>query len=52
MFKGTGLTALDLYQAPKYALKNKMGNFDETDLQKVYARAQRKYDEKVTYIFL
>ena len=29
-------------------LKNKIGNFDEADLQKYYARAQGKYNETVT----
>ena len=48
MFEGTGLTALYLYQDPQAALKNKMGNLDEEDLQKAYARAQGKYDEAVT----
>ena len=52
IFEGTGITALDLDQDPQSAMKNKISNFDEADLQKVYARAQRKYDEKVTYIFL
>ena len=32
MLKGTGITALDLYQDPQSALKNKMGNFDGADL--------------------
>ena len=48
MFKDTGITALYLYQDPQAALKNKMGNLDEEDLQKAYARAQGKYDEAVT----
>ena len=48
MFKGTGLTELNLNQEPQADLKNKMGNFYETDLHKVYAWAQGKYDETVT----
>ena len=34
MFEDTGITALYLDQYPQAALKNKMGNFDEADLQK------------------
>ena len=48
MFRGTGITALDLDQDPQASLKNKMGNFDESDLQKAYAQAQSKYDETIT----
>ena len=33
MSEVTGLTTIDLDQDPKSALKNKMGNFDEADLQ-------------------
>ena len=47
MFKGTGFTALNLDQDPRALLKNKMGNFDEADLQKAYAQAQVKDDETV-----
>ena len=47
MFKGTGFTALNLDQDPRALLKNKMGNFDEADLQKSYAQAQVKDDETV-----
>ena len=42
MFEGTWIMALYLYQVPQYALKNKMGNFDEADLQKSYSREQGK----------
>ena len=45
MFEGTGLMALDLYHDPQSSMKNKMGNFDEADLQKFYAQAQVQ-DEK------
>ena len=48
MFEATGLMTLDLYQDPQSDLKNKMGNFDESDLQNHYAREQGKYDETVT----
>ena len=48
MFEGTVLTALYIDQDPQAVLKNKMGNFDEAYLQKYYARAQGKDDEKVT----
>ena len=44
IYEGTGLTALDLYQDPQSALKNKMGNFDEADIQKGCAWQQVKYD--------
>ena len=47
MFKGTGLTDLNLYQDPQAALNKKMGNFDEGDIQKDYVRAQGKYNETV-----
>ena len=40
MCKAIGLTALDLYQDPQYALKNKMGNFYEANHQKKYASEQ------------
>ena len=48
IFKGTGLTGLYLDQDPKAALKNKMGNFYEADLQKASAWSQGKYDKIVT----
>ena len=48
MFKGTGLTALYLYQDQQAALKNKMSNFYEADLHKAYSRVQGKYDKIVT----
>ena len=48
MFKGTGITALYLYQDPQAVFNNKMGNFYETDLQKSYAWTQGKDDETVT----
>ena len=48
MFKVTGLTALYLYQDPQAVLKDKMGNFDESDLQKYYAPAQGKDYKLVT----
>ena len=47
MFKGTSLLELYLNQDPQAALKNKMGNFNKTDLQRAYAQAQGKYDETV-----
>ena len=40
--------ALNLDQDPQDALRNKMGRIDEVDLQKSYARAQGKDDERVT----
>ena len=48
MLGGTGITALYLDQYPQAALDNKMGNFDEADIHKDYARAQVKYDQTVT----
>ena len=48
MFEGTSLTEIYLDQDPQAALKNKMGKFDEADIQKAYARTQGKYDETVT----
>ena len=39
---------LYLDQEPQAALKNRMENFDEADLQKAFAREQGKYDETVT----
>ena len=48
MFEGTDLTALNLYQDPQAALKNKIGNFDQAYLQKAYTRAQGKDVETVT----
>ena len=48
MSEGTVLTELYLYQDPQAALKNKMVNFDDEDLQKAYAWAQGKDDETVT----
>ena len=48
MFKGTGLTALYLYQDQQAALKNKMSKFYEADLHKAYAWAQGQYDKIVT----
>ena len=47
MFKGTGLTALELDQDPYATLNKKMGGFDEADLRKAYSRAQVKDDETV-----
>ena len=47
MFKVTGLTALHFDQDPQAVLNNKMGNFDEADLQKAYAQARVKYEETV-----
>ena len=38
MFEGTGLTKFNLYQDPQSMLNKKMGDFDEADLQKDYAR--------------
>ena len=34
VFESIGLTELVLYQDPQAALKKKMGNFDEADIQK------------------
>ena len=39
MFEGTGITELDLDQETQAALRNKMEDFDEADLQKPYAQA-------------
>ena len=48
MFEVTVLTTLELDQDPQSALKNKMGDFDEADLQKAYAQSQGKGDETLT----
>ena len=48
MFEGTSITAIYLDQDPQAALKIKMVNFYEADLQKAYARAQGKDDETAT----
>ena len=48
MFEGTGLTELYIDQDPQDLLKNKMGNFDESNLQKSYNWEQAKDDETVT----
>ena len=48
MFNVTGITALYLDQDPQDALKNKIGNFDKTDLQKAYSWAQGNDDKTVT----
>ena len=48
MFRSTYITELDLDQDTQATLKKKMGNFDEEDLQKYYARAQGKDDETST----
>ena len=48
MFKGTGLLELNLDQYPQGAFKNKMGKFDEADIQKSYTQVQGKGDETVT----
>ena len=37
MFEGTGPTKLNLDKDPQSTLKDKIGNFDEVDLQKAYA---------------
>ena len=47
MFEEIGLKAFDLDQYLQSALKNKMGNFDGTDIQKSYTQAQGKDDETV-----
>ena len=47
MFEGIVLTALDLDQDPQSELKNKMENFDEADLRKVYAWTHGNEDETV-----
>ena len=39
MFEEIGLKAFDLDQYLQSALKNKMGNFDGTDIQKSYTQA-------------
>ena len=52
MFKGTGITALDLFQDHQSALKNKRGNFYEADLQKVYAWAQLKDYDTLTIVII
>ena len=48
VFESIGLTELVLYQDPQAALKKKMGNFDEADIQKSQTRAQGKDNETVT----
>ena len=48
MFDGTSFTVLDIYQYPQAMLKNKMGKFNEEDIQKSDAWAQGKDDETVT----
>ena len=48
MFEGIHLKTLYLDKYPRGALKNKLGNFDEADIQKSYAWAQGKDDETVT----
>ena len=50
LFEGTGITKLYLDQDPQAALKNKIGNFDEAELQKPYAQVQGKYDETVNIV--
>ena len=50
MFRGTGITELDLDQDPQASLKNKTGKFDKAYIQKPYAQAQGKYDEIVTIL--
>ena len=50
MFEGTSLTEIYLDQDPQAALKNKIGNFDEAELQKPYAQVQGKYDETVNIV--
>ena len=47
MSKGTGIMALDLDHDPQYVSKNKMGKFDDANLQKPYKHTQGKYDETV-----
>ena len=48
MFVGSGPTKLTLDKAPHSTLKDKIGNFDEVDLQKAYAWEHGKDDKKVT----
>ena len=48
MFKGTGLTVLYIDQEPQTELKNKMGNFDDADLQKAYDWEQVNNYETIT----
>ena len=48
IFKCTGLKTLCIDQDPQAALKYKMVNFDEADLQRYYAQAQGKDNEPVT----
>ena len=47
-FKVTGLTDLYLYQDPQDVLKNQMGNFNEADCNKYYARSLVEYYKTVT----
>ena len=47
VLKGTGIMAFYLDLDPQAALKKKVGNFDEADLQKSYARAKGKDYETV-----
>ena len=48
IFEDTGLTALDLDKDPHTTIKNKMGNVDEADVQRAYAREQGKDDGTFT----
>ena len=48
MSKGTGITGLDLDHDQQDALKNKIRNFDEADIQKAHTPAQGKDYETVT----
>ena len=48
MFGDTVIMELDIDQDPQAVLHNKMGNFNEADLQKSYTRAQGKDDETLT----
>ena len=46
--EGTCIMTLGLDQDLQAALKNKIGNFDEENLQKAYVREQGKYYKIVT----
>ena len=47
MLEGTDITSLYLNQDPQAAMKNKISNFDKSDLRKACVQAQVKDDETV-----
>ena len=44
IFEGTGITELYMDHDPKDESKNKIGNFDEADIQESCTQEQGKYD--------